>query len=136
LAELDRLYSEPGVQEYVPQAVLASLATGGVWRHFATIFHGRHRLRNATRNTPRSSVRSRRKSGCRRTMLHPLSSSPVWQRNTRLQRTSLRAAAEPPSRLGSVDMVGQLNRLARLGEPEQPRERPFGGKHELGKRAP
>src|SRR5262245_14168376 len=30
LAELDRLYSEPGVREYEPQAVLARLANGGV----------------------------------------------------------------------------------------------------------
>jgi hypothetical protein len=30
LAELDRLYSEPGVQAYQPQAVLAHLAGGGV----------------------------------------------------------------------------------------------------------
>jgi hypothetical protein len=29
LAELDRLYSEPSVQMYQPQAVLAHLATGG-----------------------------------------------------------------------------------------------------------
>jgi len=30
LSELDRLYSEPGVQAYKPQAVLAHLASGGV----------------------------------------------------------------------------------------------------------
>ena len=30
LAELDRLYSEPSVRAYEPQAVLAYLATGGV----------------------------------------------------------------------------------------------------------
>jgi len=30
LADLDRLYSEPSVQAYKPQAVLANLATGGV----------------------------------------------------------------------------------------------------------
>jgi len=30
LAELDRLYSEPSLREYQPQAVLARLATGGV----------------------------------------------------------------------------------------------------------
>lgn len=30
LAELDRLYSEPSVQAYKPQAVLAQLADGGV----------------------------------------------------------------------------------------------------------
>jgi gamma-glutamyl AIG2-like cyclotransferase len=30
LAELDRLYSEPSVQAYQPQAVLAHLASGGV----------------------------------------------------------------------------------------------------------
>lgn len=30
LAELDRLYSEPSVQQYEPQAVLVNLATGGV----------------------------------------------------------------------------------------------------------
>jgi hypothetical protein len=30
LAELDRLYSEPSVQAYKPQAVLAHLASGGV----------------------------------------------------------------------------------------------------------
>ena len=30
LAELDRLYSEPGVRAYQPQAVLAHLETGGV----------------------------------------------------------------------------------------------------------
>jgi hypothetical protein len=30
LAELDRLYSEPSVRAYEPQAVLAHLATGGV----------------------------------------------------------------------------------------------------------
>src|SRR5215470_18782007 len=30
LAELDRLYSEPSVRAYHPQAVLAHLATGGV----------------------------------------------------------------------------------------------------------
>ena len=30
LAELDRLYSDPSVQEYEPQAVLARLAAGGV----------------------------------------------------------------------------------------------------------
>ncbi len=30
LAELERLYAEPGVREYKPQAVLAELAGGGV----------------------------------------------------------------------------------------------------------
>jgi len=38
LSELDRLYSEPSVQAYQPQAVLAQLTSGGTIESSLTVF--------------------------------------------------------------------------------------------------
>lgn len=73
ISELDRLYSEPSVQAYKPQAVLALLASGGVIAALCYNLHSRPRPPNAIRNTSPSCVPSRRRWDYRRSTSHHFS---------------------------------------------------------------
>ena len=63
LTELERLYAEPSVQAYQPQAVLAHLEVGGVIPALCCNLLPHHRQRTTTPSMSPSSELSQRRLG-------------------------------------------------------------------------